>query len=269
MKKIALYTTCNEKYIIHTITCFKSFNDKNLNIFDFYIIGNSFNEKYINILKENNINYIDLNLTEVFKVEKHWPYPSECFWIFKGPDLFYEMGYVFSLSVDSDTYCNRPLDLNWLNNLNLIAGSTKKNKITAKRVILSLTDINKIHIYFKNYNFYDKNIALSAGVLFFNNKKYVENNIFDEIVTLFNVSKENNIERKGDDSLLSLFVYLHDNKNFYYLDKSWNNYFPVSDFKNSYILHGSPIKPWVYNEQPFNEYLNKKWIENKINMINV
>lgn len=263
MNKIALYTSCDSNYINETIISFKSFTNKNINTFDCFLIGNSFSNKDIEKLKEHNITYINEDLYDEYKIELNWPYPSECFWIYKGPVIFYEMGYEYSLSIDSDVYCNKKLDLTWLFNINIIAGSTKINNRTAHNFLSGLDNINIIKNVFNDFNFNENSIDLSAGVLFYNNKNYVDNNIYELSLNLFKRSKLNNISRKGDDSLMSLMVFLSDPSFFYYLDNHWNNYNLNDNFKESYILHGSPIKPWVKGKTEFSKYLNEQW--NKIN----
>jgi hypothetical protein len=271
-EKIALFTTCTYHYIEHTIVSFKSFELKNENIFDYYIIGNSFTNEQINLINQNGINYINEDLYSEYKIENGWPYPSECFWIFKCPNIFNEMGYKYSLGIDTDIFCNKKLNLSWLNTINTIAGAPKSlDLITAKTFLSKLDNIDKIN---KLYNIkHENNIpAMGAGILFFNNENYVKNKIFELSILLFNESKNNDIPRKGDDSLLSLIMYLTSNNLYKFIDYNWNNYhyfsnnntLPVSE---SIIIHSINIKPWsdkpIPDKYSQHKYVTKVWLKTK------
>jgi len=265
--KIALFTSCTENYVNETIISFRSFLEHNPDTFDCFLIGNSFSDNSKQLLKENNINFINEDLSDVFKVEDGWPYPSECFWIYKGPKTLLELGYKYSLSVDSDVYCNKNLDLTWLDEINAISGAEKTpSKITIIDFLTNHSDINKINEIF-NVRYSDtEKIAMGAGVLFYNNQNYTKYNFYEKFVELFKKSKNNGVARKGDDSLLALFMYLNGGEYFKLLSYKWNNYhyFKSSeDINESYILHGSKIKPWVKDVQ---NKLYNKWaeMENKI-----
>jgi pyruvyltransferase len=121
--RLAVFSAGTEDYVGYIVTAMRSFmRHPEQRPMDFHVLGRGFSPRSLELLRRHGIHYLDLDLTDVFPRGTHDRYPSECFWIFKGPELFHELGYEFSLSVDGDVWCNRPLDLDWLPEVRHLAG---------------------------------------------------------------------------------------------------------------------------------------------------
>lgn len=270
MNKVALFTTNTENNVLNIIISYQTYKNKN-KFFNFYVLGNSFSEENIKFLKKYNIDYIDVDLYDTYKIESNWPYPSECFWLFYGPLIFNDLGYKHSMYVDFDVLCNKEIPYDVFNDISVISGAVRSKNTTCYdflRKISTKKDFQKINDTFELKN---KNIlSINSGVLLFNNENYVLNKIFEKSVEIFKISKINNIERKGDDSLLSLMMLTLDEKYFNCLNGHWNNYDFILDIENSYLIHSSRNKPWSSKNLNTKEdiYIKNMWTEVKEMVMN-
>lgn len=257
---LAIFTTLNENYLEYAIVSFESFRllNPNLNL-DFFVFASNLSDAAKSKLEANNVTYIQLDLSKVFKIELNWPYPSECYWLFKGPDILYELGYSHSLYVDADVQCNAAMDLSWLNTIDLIAGAHRGK--TVKQFIETIDNFPKISEIFKlDINKANSTVSINSGVLFFNNAAYVKLNIYEKAVGVFNKSKDNGFPRKGDDSLLCMLMAVYPDFSYKVLSFSWNDYrFYRSNRENhkySILIHNFRQKPW--------NPIDKKFIRHKL-----
>jgi hypothetical protein len=266
--KIALFTAINSNYIEKAITCFKSYEIQNPDKFDFYIItGNSLTKRQQDLCTRNRVKVLFQNLHADFKVEENWPYPSECFWIFKGPEIFYNLGYKFSMSVDADTFCVNPLQFNEFKQIKLIGGAMRLDMLQMKKQVVPAPKVKAYDFIFrlekdvtsleKNFGSFNKeSYSINSGVLIYNNQNCHSINFYKKMVDLYKKSKSLGFARKGDDSLLSMFISLSDPSFFKYFSPEWNYYylFPDQNSKDIVekvkIIHMIKIKPWRYDLLP-------------------
>lgn len=249
-ERIAVFTSINENYIHYASICFDTFRQYNPHLkFDFFVLcKENISARSKKILHERSIKLLPLDLDAVFAVESGWPYPSECFWLFKGPVIFKNLGYRYSLYVDADTQCIQKLNLSWLKSLDLIAGVPRGQ--TLYQFFKGIDKAYKLANEFEiDINFMKEMPAINSGVLFFNNTNYCTNEVYEKTVDLFLLSKEKGFPRKGDDSLLALYLSKF-KPNYSCISPYWNNYFLYSffnkvDIDKSYILHHHKVKPWV------------------------
>lgn len=258
--RIALFTSINANYVNHAITCYKSYEIQNPGKFDFFIItADRLTDTEHAVCERSNITVIYQDLSTVFKIGKDWPYPSECFWIYKGPEIFNQLGYKYSMSVDVDTYCVQPLNLNWLSDIKMIAASERRQgriypniTVTSYGFLEQVGKVSEIEKHFsKKYN--REILAVNTGVLFFNNQACVDNKFYEGMVSLFNKTKQLGYPRKGDDSLLGMYLMLMDPQLILHVGPEWNYYyFREEDQQNDilqtvYIAHQHRHKPWEYS----------------------
>lgn len=258
--RIALFTSINANYVNHAIACYKSYEIQNPGKFDFFIItADRLTDTEHAVCERSNITVIYQDLSTVFKIGKDWPYPSECFWIYKGPEIFNQLGYKYSMSVDVDTYCVQPLNLNWLSDIKMIAASERRQgriypniTVTSYGFLEQVGKVSEIEKHFsKKYN--REILAVNTGVLFFNNQACVDNKFYEGMVSLFNKTKQLGYPRKGDDSLLGMYLMLMDPQLILHVGPEWNYYyFREEDQQNDilqtvYIAHQHRHKPWEYS----------------------
>lgn len=267
-EKVALFTAVNSNYIERAITCFKSYDVQNPNKFDFFIItSNSLTKYQQDLCDRNNVKILFQNLHSDFKVDSNWPYPSECFWIFRGPEIFYNMKYKFSMSVDSDTFCVNPLDFGEFNDIKLIGGSIRLDMLQMKKKVVPVPKVKAYDFIFrlekdvtsleKNFGSFNKeSYSINSGVLIYNNQNCHGISFYKKMVNLYNKSKTLGFARKGDDSLLSMFISLNDPDFFKHFGPEWNYYYLFPDQNSNdivekvKIIHMSKIKPWRYDLLP-------------------
>jgi hypothetical protein len=264
MDKIALFTTTTENNIENTIISFQTYKSKN-DIFDYFVIGNFTSQSSVDRLYRFGIKHINLDLSNVYKTEKDWPYPSECFWLFKGPDIFYNLGYKYSMYVDIDVICNKTIPIDVFDKINVIGGSYRPNFLSSYEFIKKNSNTEQFNIIQKIFKITNKNIkSVNTGVLLFNNKNYLKYGIYNFSVKIFKKSKKNNVERKGDDSLLSLMMLILDDSYFYHLDLTWNRY-DYKDLDKSYLIHAYKVKPWSekISKLPKMKLIYDLWHKNK------
>ena len=274
-KKIAICTTITNNYADYAVVCLQSFKHNSGLDVDLYVFVNkkTLSQNQINNFEKHKINIIDIDLSKRYEIPQDWPYPSECFWIFKCPEILYSLGYEYTLCTDTDTYCNRPFDINFLEDIQFVAG-INRNK-TNKQFLNAINQLSELTKLFYLSKERLKLYASNTGVLIFNNKYCNDTNFEEKIYQVFKKSMDNNIPRKGDDSLFCLYCSIFDAPITFISDK-FNDYkfYQRSNInEESYIIHyGSSIKPWSTNlseTNPVTKYYNNKWISfnNKINNV--
>jgi hypothetical protein len=198
MSDICAFSTASNDYVpaaAGSLLSIRRWNDS----IPLCIIGKKFSEAHKLFLEYHNIEFIEINLDYIF--DTCWEYPIECYYLFAGPNIFYERGFKYSLYIDGDIYCNND-PLGRFTDVASIAGVEYDSVVE----ILG-NDFEKIKdIWSKNNE--SEIIRLQSGVLYFNNEFLHRINFLEKIGDLYLRSKLNDIPRKGDDSLLALFSYV-------------------------------------------------------------
>lgn len=271
-KKLAICTTINNKYADYAVVCLQSFRRNSGLNSDLFVFVNQkhLNQAQINNFKNNDINIINVDFSQKYNIPKDWSYPSECFWIFECPKILYSLGYDYTLCVDTDTYCNALLNLEFIDNIEFVAGinrgKTNKEFLNAIKQLKLLTDL--FDLSQDRLNLYSTN----TGILIFNNKYCYDTNFEEKIYQVFKKSMDNNIPRKGDDSLFCLYCCVFDTP-ITYISNKFNDY-NLNEIKNEepYIIHYiSSSKPWINDlsiVNSINKYYINKWINFKNNINN-
>lgn len=254
-KRLCIYGTATENYaefLVASLRSFIKYNDHQ--DIDYYILGNNFSMRTRRMMNRFGIRYLNINLNEAFARNTRHRYPSECFWIFKGPELFDAMGYEYSLAIDGDTLCYRTLELDWLNELEHIAG-VHRGCTTGD----FLKNINQLEPIKHKLGALENNLtgpATNSGVLFFNNRKLTELGFFKRTLEAFRRSENAGIPRAGDDSTLALIFGLNPELQLHLLPDTWNIYrglagekVAASIFETANIIHLSSLKPWLHHQR--------------------
>lgn len=211
MKKYCAFTTSDDKYAVYAATSLLSIRKQNPNI-DLFIIGRYFSKTTIYFLEKNHIENISLDLSDKFHTA--FDYPIECYYIFSGPEILVKKGYSHSLYIDGDIYCNND-PLNNIGPVGSFAGVPTGNvsKILAN-------DYPKVLKLFELDHVDQKRIQ--TGILYFNNS-YLQNiGFLEQITSLYDFCINNNIPRKGDDSLFALYQLVYPNIGYKYLPNIYN-----------------------------------------------
>ncbi len=257
-QKIAVFGAITENYTEYMIASLRSFLKCNQNSdaeYDGFILGHSFSVRTQRLISSFGIGYVNINLSKEFARNSRHRYPGECFWIFKGPELFADRGYQYSLAVDGDTLCNKPLDVSWLPQLKHIAGVNRGCGVG--KFLSNLKQLDTLKVSFGLDEETLTRPATNSGVLFFNNTELVKEQFFDRMVKTYQRSERIGVLRGGDDSTLALFLASYPNIELHILEDSWNVYRGISDSVNgdllksllmgSYIIHLSSLKPWHHH----------------------
>lgn len=265
-KRLCIYGTATENYAEYLVASLRSFIKYNGNTdIDYFILGNNFSMRTRRLINRFGIRYLNINLNQTFARNSRHRYPSECFWIFKGPELFHSMGYRYSLAVDGDTLCYQTLDLNWLNQLEHIAG-VYRGCSTGE----FLKNINQLESVKQKLGVPASDLngpATNSGVLFFNNRTLASLGFFNRVTSAFRRSEDAGIPRAGDDSTLALILGLNPELKLHLLPDNWNIYRglaseKVSDslLQGANIIHLSTLKPWQHHQRWPNLHI-KQFVE--------
>lgn len=242
MVKINFFCTANNSYVPQCIVTLKTFRKHHPNI-DCHILGSSFSLLMKNLMKKNNIKYFEVNLKKYFY--KEFFYPSECFYHFYAPSFFLNKGFSISVALDGDLYCN-----GHLGDIEKLAGSHfGAVGFTKIKYWHSLKkDLKTIR---KNFHIHPPALNLKrphSGVIFYNNHGMKKLNYFNCVSNLFDKSIKAGIPRKGDDSLLSLFVLSNPQCTIRYLPSSYNMIKNHVNSESVKIFHMNSNKPWKKNK---------------------
>ena len=264
MYKLAVFITCNDKYVPLAIIALKCFLSKNPE-YNMYIIGTTFSNQSKEICCNNNIKLIEINLSSDFVQLDKRPYgkqyPIECFYHFYAYKSL--SNYDYLVNIEPDIYTNRKLDVDF-SKLNAIAGSYTKGQLI-KNFSPIMGHYKKIKAQFKNCNIDQKRI--SGGFRIYNVKKLNEINFYDKVVYYYKTSIRIKAPRCGDDSLMVLYQLLNPShvqilNELYFVNN--NNSFGLSRVKEIYHYHfaGSIQKYWINSARTnSNKYFTDKFIE--------
>lgn len=271
--KFSVFCASDNSYVpncVVSLLSFKKFNPQ----FDMFIIGSKFSNDIFSLCKHFNIKLLEINLSRFFHT--HWDYPIECYYHFRAPIIFNKLGYQFSVYIDGDVYCNNKFDVNWnaITHLSGVGYFTVKyflQRIDKYNVLLNKLDISNDSHFQRRH--------IQTGVIVYNNPNLVDFNFFHQIVSLYNSSIRLNIPRKGDDSLLALFIAMSPQLHVKYIRKVYN--FINRETKaflsmHSFLIHSCVIyhlnsfKPWINDSHNYPNFTYKffteKWRECMINL---
>jgi lipopolysaccharide biosynthesis glycosyltransferase len=238
------YSTANAGYAIYSATSLLTVRD-HLPDAKLCVLSSGLNEYDIKILKKHGISYEILDLSDKFT--KIWDYPIECYYLFAGPEVFHKQGYAYSVYIDGDVLCNH----NPLNRMGHIKGAAGVISAPQKGKYISIFG-EDWPIIKKLWGLPSKlahQKRINSGVVYFNNKAMADFNLLQKASELFIKSVDNNIPRKGDDSLFSLLQYVYSKDlPVSYLDPAFNYVLQFNEWrypvKNLVFFHFSIDKPW-------------------------
>ena len=162
--KIVIFSTSDDGYIPNCIVSLLSIK-KFHPTFDLYILTSDPSEKHIELCNRLNIKYIDIDLKKYFY--KEWKYPRECYYHFKGPEIFHKLGYDYSIYIDGDIYCNKKINIKW-SSIKHIAGVGYDKCINILDRLDNFSVIKEKFDIGKKSNFDRNNVQ--TGFLVYNNK---------------------------------------------------------------------------------------------------
>jgi hypothetical protein len=243
------YSTSSSGYAIYSAVSLLTIRDylpsAKLCVLSSYL--SSYDKK---ILEKHNIEYRIIHLKSKFT--KTWDYPIECYYIFAGPQLFYQEGYHYSVYIDGDVLCK--LDpLQGVPEFGGLAGVASAMH-EGKYISVFGNDWHEIRKVWNLNTATEIRKRVNSGVVYFNNTRMLQIGLLEKVSQLFKLSLEKSIPRKGDDSLFSLFQYVYMDEtditflpphfNFVLQYNKWN--YPVDDLV---FFHFSLDKPW--KKQPY------------------
>lgn len=266
-EKIAVFTTCDDNYIIPSIVTFESIRRFHPD-FEFYIFGEFKEFDKVKIITDTfNIALVEFDSTysykDAFRVSDNTPlWPKSCFGYFEAYNKLLQSGFRHSLYVDADVLCNKPFcDADMFESVKGISAVRKKNSV------------------------------INSGVIFINNE-YLSTIKFTEIALDYYLHRKvcehkecpGFCHEKGDQDLLSEIV-KGEKILFTELDSAYNYllHYPIENyFKTNKKIFTSPdeivfmhimFKPWLPEAsqiQPYpllqNAYM--QWKELAVEVIN-
>lgn len=160
-----------------------------------YLLGSEFSDSIKIFARTRNVKTVEVGHKNGF-FEKEWKYPKECYYWALAPLYFSEK---YAIYIDGDVYCmkNPYLDLKE-HPVESITGMTLSTTP-------GLTN-REIFMYVKNFRMNLSVPRINSGVLYMNLPYLREQRFTDKISSLYKWSYKHGIPRKGDDSLLWVFV---------------------------------------------------------------
>lgn len=238
------YSTANAGYAVYAAVSLLTVRD-HLPDARLYIISSRLSDYDRKILERHDIGYHEVDLSGIFY--KTWDYPLECYYIFAGPEHFSRMGYEYSVYIDGDILClDSPLA--GVEEVSAVAGATSA-PVDGEYISIFGEDWPKITDYWSLDPELARQPRINAGVVYFNNSTMKEFSLLQKAGRLFHEALENDMPRKGDDSLFSLLQYVYMDRemirhlppqyNFVLQFNEWNN--PIEKIT---FFHFSMDKPW-------------------------
>ncbi len=247
-KKYAVYCTADDAYIRPSIIALESIR-RFYPESSFFVIANKdrINAKNIALLSNFDIDLIHYTGDHLFPNVRPWK--METFWKYKGPEIFLNLGFTYSMYIDGDTLCVRPLDLAQLlpqidgyagiENQRPRRGNFHEPEFIRRKYGLTEEDLN-------GHN-------TNAGVIFWNNKRMVELKLWERLVKVYQECTAENprMFRAVDQSLFALVSILEPALPWLILPRGYNyRIHNVDDQKEDVkeedirIYHFIGLKPW-------------------------
>ena len=105
------YVACNDDYIPLAVVALVSYKQHNPG-HDLYILSDECS--HAELMNQHGIQWGHVDLHDDFALPQIGKWPRYCFWIFYGPEYFYNLGYKTCASVDGDTLCVKNVDIRFL-----------------------------------------------------------------------------------------------------------------------------------------------------------
>lgn len=244
------FSSANDSYVFQAATSLLSIRQFQPNA-ELYILSKHISNKNKKLLRRHSIKYIELDLTYLFF--QIWQYPTECYYIFAGPEIFKKLGYKYSVYIDGDVLClKNPLDncppINdiggvHVNTFNELFGPDKDKLI------------DEFGISPKNFS----QRRIHSGIIYMNNNNLSKLNFLQKSGDLYYRAWKRECPRKGDDSLFALFQLVNKDKLSPTILEDKYNYIPhYKGFKinkSTIFFHFTLDKPW--KPHPY-QHKNKK-----------
>lgn len=194
--RLAIFGSGDDAYVRKMATALRSFMKMNAGRpFDYFFLGHGISKQSRALLDQYEIKFVEVDLRSQFPRRESDRYPSECFWIFKGPELFNDMGYRYSLSVDGDTWCNRKLDLDWIAEMKHLAGVDRG--ATVAGFLTEIGEYQRLERIFRIPPSHGRRTATNTGVLFYNNPALASLGFFDRVVDAYTGSVNSGVYRRA------------------------------------------------------------------------
>jgi pyruvyltransferase len=269
MKKLAVYTTCDNIYVKCSIVALKQFQYYN-RLYDAYILSSYISKENLELCNKYNIKVKIIDLSSYFtniEDRTNKKYPIECYYIFFGTITLADYDYI--IYIDGDVYTNNKINIDLDSIKNIMAFETNiliKNFTPISKCKHLLTDVINKDILNKN--------RFNSGVIIFNCKNVNSNNFFNDIIKLYKLMIQLGHQLCGDDSLFTLY-YLHKPSLITIKNKEYNYYDSLGpiELKNIYLFHFIGLtKPWIkdntvneFNINSIQSYFKLKWVESLYN----
>jgi hypothetical protein len=112
--KLAVFASATDNYVPKALTALLSFRRWHPD-FGYYLLGTSAHMRLetLRLLDKYELELIDLDESRQYLRKKVYDskFPVETVYLLKGPELMKERGFDFGISIDGDTFCYRPLQL--------------------------------------------------------------------------------------------------------------------------------------------------------------
>lgn len=268
VQPLAFFAASDDQYIPKAAMALRSFQRWHPEC-GYFVLGPkaAMSSQSLEFLRRYSIQLLDVDESRRFVKQgrRKDKYPTECFYLFKGPELLAEHGFTYSISVDGDVFCARPLDLETV--LNSIEGFAARPVGTLGRT-LSFKQQEKNQEFDFSFERVRDMLGLqegllktryevNTGVVFWNNISMAKLGLFEKATRVFELCQGC---FEGDQDLLGFtaatfdipFFELGDLYNFSFFEDS---HLKIDDrlqeqvrrglFEDISIVHFVFSKPWL------------------------
>ena len=203
-QRVCFYTVSNDGYIEYAIKTLRSVKKHNKGAL--FVLGHNLSKASVALLKQNDIAYVDTDLEKIFY--RTWEYPSICYYVFAGPEIFCKRGFSHSVYIDCDVLCQGKIEDYMIRATETFSGISPG---TIEKIFgyASKDDAGKIKKAWPNALGKMENARIHSGAVIFNNDRMKKDKLLKRIGELFHKAIEIGAPRKGDDSLFSLYQYVY------------------------------------------------------------
>jgi lipopolysaccharide biosynthesis glycosyltransferase len=271
MERMAIFATANDQYVPKAVMALRSFQRWHPG-YGYFLLGtkSAMSRESLDFIHKFSIKLLEVDERQRFagQVQYKVSYPAEVFYKLRGAELIAEHGFEYSMAIDGDVFCARPLEIESV--LDRIEGYAARPVGTLGRTFgWKQKHQNTIDFSFEhirnllgiNEQSLTTRYEINGGVVIWNNRAMMKIGLFEKAMDIFQLCRGSFVSEQDLLAITSAkheipFLELGDPYNFNFFEDSYRNDAVLirrirkGQFEDIQIVHFVWCKPWLRPARP-------------------